>query len=120
VSRRDICRGSVREFKEETGLAVPPISAQPEIHEPDANVRCEPAPFYVDVEREGFRIPALVQFFYVRRLSTDGGITIQESEVREASWFGREDLATLATFAHVRSLALYALSNHPDAGHVRY
>ncbi|MBX6750057.1 MAG: NUDIX domain-containing protein [Micromonosporaceae bacterium] len=111
---------AVREFKEETGLTVQALSAQPEIHEPDENARCEPAPFYVDVEREGFHIPALVQFFYMRRLSTDAEITIQESEVRDASWFGREDLATLATFAQVRSLALYALSNHPDAGRVRY
>ncbi|BDH15364.1 DNA mismatch repair protein MutT [Streptomyces hygroscopicus] len=106
---------AVREFKEETGLLVEAVSSQPEIHPADANATPEPVPFYVDVEREGFATPALVQFFFIQRQPGTQGqaVEAQLEEVHGAAWFGLEDLADLKTFDQVRSLARFALLNYP-------
>ncbi len=106
---------AVREFKEETGLLVEAVSSQPVIHPPDANATPEPVPFYVDVEREGFAVPAIVQFFYVRRFAgTDGRpLSAQIAEVHDAAWFSLAELDVVPTFEQVRSLARYALRNYP-------
>ncbi|WP_131741974.1 NUDIX hydrolase [Actinomadura roseirufa] len=104
---------AVREFKEETGLLVEALSAQPVIHPPDANATPEPVPFYVDLEREGFAVPAVVQFFYVRRLAQDQELRAQLDEVHDAQWFTPGDLDDLPTFEQVRSLAQHALHNYP-------
>jgi 8-oxo-dGTP diphosphatase len=42
------------------------LSSQPVVHPPDDNAAPEPVPFYVDLEREGFAIPAVV-FVLARR-----------------------------------------------------
>lgn len=107
-----------RECFEETGLRVRVLSAAPVIHAPDANAVPEPVPFYVDVEREGFAIPALAQFFYLRMEEgqTAAQAKAQDSELHGLRWFQAEELLALKTFPQVRSLAAYALSNHPDAG----
>ncbi|MCQ8192969.1 NUDIX hydrolase [Streptomyces rugosispiralis] len=106
---------AVREFKEESGLLVEAISSQPAIHPADDNATPEPVPFYVDIEREGFAIPALVQFFYVRRQAGTGeqAVEAQLEEVHGAGWFSLEDLERLPTFEQVRSLARFALLNYP-------
>jgi len=105
-----------REFLEETGIAVNAISAAPVIHPEDENATPLPLPFYTDLEVEGFPVPALVQFFFVRRAAGDHApIRPQESEVLDARFFSAEELDDLATFDQVRSLARYALENHPDA-----
>ncbi|MDT0320073.1 NUDIX hydrolase [Streptomyces millisiae] len=106
---------AVREFKEETGLLVEAISSQPAIHPADDNAAPEPVPFYVDIEREGFPVPALVQFFFVRRQedSAEQVVEAQLEEVHGAGWFGLEDLEQLPTFEQVRSLARFALLNYP-------
>ncbi|MFI5940286.1 NUDIX domain-containing protein [Streptomyces uncialis] len=108
---------AVREFREETGLVVEAISSQPAIHPADTNATPEPVPFYADIEREGFPTPALVQFFYVRRRPGTFGRAVQAQveEVHGASWFGLEELEELRTFEQVRSLARFALLNHPTA-----
>lgn len=109
---------AVREFKEETGLVVEAISSQPAIHPADHNATPEPVPFYVDIEREGFPTPALVQFYYVRRQpgAREQAVQAQLAEVHGAAWFGLEDLDDLKTFDQVRSLARFALLNYPVAG----
>jgi 8-oxo-dGTP diphosphatase len=106
---------AVREFKEETGLLVEALSTQSVIHPADDNASPEPVPFYVDVEREGFPVPAIVQFFYVRRLTGTGEqqVSAQLAEVHEAAWFSLDDLNELPTFDQVRSLARHALRNYP-------
>ncbi|MFI0717751.1 NUDIX domain-containing protein [Streptomyces sp. NPDC021224] len=106
---------AVREFKEETGLLVEAISIHPSIHPADDNATPEPVPFYVDIEREGFAVPALAQFFYVRRRNgtEEQAVRAQLEEVHGAGWFGPEDLDRLPTFAQVRSLARFALLNYP-------
>ncbi|MGW0884490.1 NUDIX hydrolase [Streptomyces sp. NPDC002671] len=106
-----------REFKEETGLLVEAISSQPAIHPADDNATPEPVPFYVDIEREGFATPALVQFYYVRRQegTSEQPVEAQLEEVHGAGWFGLEDLEKLPTFEQVRSLARFALLNYPVA-----
>ena len=102
---------AVREFQEETGLLVEAVSSQPDIHQYDSRATPEPAPFYVDVEYD-FPIPAIVQFFYVRRTQA-GGLRVQLEEVDDAAWFSFDELDSLATFEQVRSLARHALLNYP-------
>ncbi|MFB4314411.1 NUDIX hydrolase [Actinomadura sp. 21ATH] len=109
---------AVREVTEETGLPVEALSAQPAVHPDDPGAVPEPVPFYVDIERlEGFPLPALTQFFYVRRVDGTGhrSVTPQLAEVHEAAWFGLDELAALPTFDQVRSLARFALLNYPIA-----
>lgn len=103
-----------REFREETGLEVKVISATPALVL-DENASPLPGPFYVDLEREGFRIPAITQYFFVRRVSKEQSLTAQQEEVRELKWFRLSDVAGLETFEQVRVVARYALLNHPDA-----
>ncbi|MEV6873930.1 NUDIX hydrolase [Amycolatopsis sp. NPDC051128] len=107
---------AAREFCEETGLSVTTLSASPEIHPADDNATPEPAPFYVDVEREGFKLPALVQFFFMRRADRSASIHPQLTEVHDARWFSLDELDHIKTFDQVRSLARYAIVNHPDSG----
>jgi 8-oxo-dGTP diphosphatase len=107
---------AVREVKEETGLLVEAISLQSAvIHPADGNATPEPVPFHVDVEREGFRIPALVQFYFVRRLPGQDAVPLQADleEVHEVRWFTLDELDDLPTFEQVRSLARWAIRNYP-------
>jgi 8-oxo-dGTP pyrophosphatase MutT (NUDIX family) len=106
---------AVREFKEETGLLVEAISSQPAVHPADHNATPEPVPFYVDIEREGFPTPALVQFFYVQRQAgaRKQAVEADLAEVHGAGWFGLDDIGALKTFDQVRSLARFALLNYP-------
>lgn len=108
---------AVREFKEETGLLVEAISSQPAIHPADDNATPEPVPFYADIEREGFAVPALAQFYFVRRQASAQGkaVEAQLKEVHGADWFALDDLAELRTFEQVRSLSRFALLNYPIA-----
>ncbi|MFC5188012.1 NUDIX hydrolase [Actinomadura harenae] len=109
---------AVREVKEETGLLVEAISFQPEIiHPADGNATPEPVPFHVDIEREGFRVPALVQFYFVRRLPGQDEAQLQAdlAEVYDVRWFGLDELDDLPTFEQVRSLARWAIRNYPIA-----
>ncbi|MFB8763932.1 NUDIX hydrolase [Nocardiopsis alba] len=110
---------AAREFKEETGLVVEAISTQPIIHPADGNSSPEPVPFYSDVEREGFAVPAITQFFYMQRAAGTGDSRVQAqlSEVHDAAWFSIEELDTLRTFEQVRSLARYALLHYPSREH---
>ena len=108
---------AAREFKEETGLPVRVLSSQPAvIHPPDYNATPEPVPFYVDLEREGFRVPAVAQYYFVQRLDGAAGqeLRAQQEEVYDAAWFTLTDLDDLPTFEQVRSLARFVLSNYPD------
>jgi len=105
---------AVREFKEETGLDVEAISATPILLNDD-NATALPGPFYVDLEREGFRFPAITQFFYVRRQDRSTQLRAQLEEVHEVAWFDAHDVESMRTFEQVRAICRYALQNHPDA-----
>jgi 8-oxo-dGTP pyrophosphatase MutT (NUDIX family) len=108
-----------RECLEEAGIAVEAISAMQIIHPPDDNAVPQPVPFYVDILRDGFRKPALTQYFYVRcvksQLSSDAGLSPQLEEVHDARLFAEHEIEQIVTFAQVRSLAKWALHNHPDS-----
>ncbi|WP_169583347.1 MULTISPECIES: NUDIX hydrolase [Microbacterium] len=104
---------AAREVKEETGLDVEVLSATPSLLNDD-NATALPGPFYVDVEREGFHIPAIVQFYFVRRVDREAPISAQLSEVHEVGWFDAAQIEQIPTFEQVRMLSRYALEHHPD------
>ena len=114
IPTETFAEGVAREFAEETSIEVRVISAGHSIHPADRNATPEPVPFYVDVEREGFSRPALVQFFFVERVAPTLAQPKPEiEEVFACDWFGLEDLPSLETFDQVRSVAAYALTHHP-------
>jgi 8-oxo-dGTP diphosphatase len=102
-----------REFHEETGIRVRAISAGPTIHPPDDNATPEPLPFYVDRELEGFRRPAIVQYFYVAPVDGADAPRPELAEVEECRWFAEDEVASIPTFEQVRSVACWALAHHP-------
>ena len=105
---------AAREVLEETGLDVEVISATPALIDDD-NATPLPGPFYVDLEGEGFPIPSITQFFWVRRKDRAQEITAQSQEVHDVRWFTAEEVETMQSFEQVRVLCRYALKNHPDA-----
>ncbi|MBW0252589.1 NUDIX domain-containing protein [Cellulomonas sp. PS-H5] len=105
-----------REFQEETGIYVDVVGAGSEIHPADSNACALPLPFYTDLELEGFAVPTIVQFYYVRRRAERRDEVVpQISEVHAARFFSISELSELQTFDQVRSVATYALRHHPDA-----
>jgi 8-oxo-dGTP diphosphatase len=106
-----------REVAEETGISVRAISSAPVIHPPDANATPIPVPFYVDEERERFAVPAIVHFFFVEACDTRSfALHPQLEEVQDARFFAAPELAGISTFDQVRSVAAYAIENHPTGG----
>ncbi len=105
--------GVIREFKEETGLTVEIIPALPQVFEGDDNATPLPAPFYMDVEREGFEIPHIGHYYYVREVGESVVPKHQESESYGIDWFGKDDLQSLKTFDQVRAVAAFAIDNYP-------
>lgn len=106
---------AVREVKEETGLDVEVISSQPNVSIIDTMAIADAVPFYVDIEHAFKPDPAIVQFFWVRRIcGSTLELTVQKEEAYAVDWFDAEQLKTLPTFEQVRELATYALSHHPD------
>jgi len=103
-----------REFFEETGLVVKALSAAPVIHTPDHNSTPLALPFYIDVMLEGFTTPTIGQYFYLERVG-NSEMKIQVNELDDLKWFCEEELDDIPTFEQVRSLARYALRNHPSA-----
>jgi 8-oxo-dGTP pyrophosphatase MutT (NUDIX family) len=106
---------AAREVLEETGLEVEVLSATPFLLD-DENTTPLPGPFYVDLLGEGFKIPAITQYFYVRRKDRSQSISPQLEEVHAVRWFDIDEIETIATFEEVRVLCRYALKKHPDAG----
>lgn len=104
-----------REAKEETGADVEIISSRPDINPGDTVAATEPVPFHVDVERAFKPRPAIVQFYWARRTEIGAELTAEIEEVYDIGWFSKEELETLPTFDQVRTLAAYAISNHPDS-----
>jgi 8-oxo-dGTP diphosphatase len=105
---------AAREVLEETGLYVEVLSATPALIDDD-NATPLPGPFYVDLEGEGFPIPSITQFFWVRRLDTTQDISPQFQEVHDVRWFDATEIESMPTFEQVRVLCRYALTHHPDA-----
>jgi 8-oxo-dGTP pyrophosphatase MutT (NUDIX family) len=103
----------VREFKEETSLDVEVIAAYPSAFEGDDNATPIPLPFHMDLEREGFDVPHVGHFFYVKMLNSNQNISHQESELHGFDWFTADALKDLKTFDQVRAVARYALEHYP-------
>jgi 8-oxo-dGTP pyrophosphatase MutT (NUDIX family) len=107
---------AAREVFEETGLEVDVLSSQSELNPNDDKAIADAVPFYVDIEYDFKPKPAIVQFYWVRRKAgVLSKLTAQTEEVYDVDWFNAEQLKTLATFEQVRTLAIHALSHHPDA-----
>jgi 8-oxo-dGTP pyrophosphatase MutT (NUDIX family) len=105
----------VREFKEETSLDVRIIPAYPSAFAGDSNTTSIPLPFHMDLEREGFDVPHIGHFFYVK-LARDGQeMNHQVEELHGIQWFIKVDLVDLKTFDQVRAVARFAIDNYPKS-----
>lgn len=104
----------VREWKEETGLDVEVVPAHPSAFAGDDNATPIPMPFHIDLEREGFEVPHVGHFFYVRLLNPTQSMVAEEAEVHDVRWFSEEELAEVPTFDQVRALAKYAIEHYPN------
>jgi len=103
----------VREIKEELDLDVEIVPAYPSAFAGDSNATIIPMPFHMDVETEGFDVPHLGTFFYVKRVNPEQAMKHQADELHNFGWFGLEDLENLKTFEQVRALAKFAINNYP-------
>jgi 8-oxo-dGTP pyrophosphatase MutT (NUDIX family) len=104
----------IREWKEELSLDIEVIPAHESAFAGDANATPIPMPFHIDLEREGFDVPHLGYFFYVKLKNPNQKIVIQKSELHDAKWFSKEELLTIETFDQVRALVTYALKYYPN------
>ena len=103
----------VREWKEELNIDIEILPAYKSAFEGDSNATPIPMPFYIDLEREGFDVPHIGYFFYVKSKNVSDVINIQKDELHSIGWFSENDLASLPTFEQVKSLAAYAIKNYP-------
>jgi 8-oxo-dGTP pyrophosphatase MutT (NUDIX family) len=103
-----------REFFEETSMKVKVISDAPFPFAGDDNATPIPLPFQMDLEREGFDVPHIGFFYFMKQVDAAAEPKRQESEHHEIRWFGVEDLKDLKTFEQVRALAEYAIKNYPQ------
>ncbi len=104
----------IREWKEELDLDIGILPAHESAFSGDANATPVPMPFHINLEREGFDVPHIGYFFYVRLEDSDQIITVLESELHDAKWFSKEELSTIQTFDQVRALAEYAINHFPE------
>lgn len=105
----------VREWKEELNFDIDVLPAHESAFSGDTNATPIPMPFHIDLEREGFDVPHLGYFFYVRLISNNQIIKISESELHGFGWFSKEELMALPTFEQVRALAAYAIDHYPKS-----
>jgi 8-oxo-dGTP pyrophosphatase MutT (NUDIX family) len=103
----------VREWKEELSLDVAVLPAHESAFSGDANATPIPMPFHIDLEREGFDVPHVGYFFYIKLQGGKGSVKILEKELYDAKWFSKEDISGLKTFEQVRALAKYAIDHYP-------
>ena len=103
----------VREWKEELGLNVCVLPAHESAFSGDSNATIIPMPFHIDLEHEGFDVPHIGYFFYVKLLNENEIVNLQKDELHEARWFSTDELADLPTFEQVRALAEYAIAHYP-------
>ncbi len=101
----------VREWKEELGLSVEVLPAYESAFMGDSNSTPVPMPFHIDLEREGFDVPHVGYFFYIKGVE-DQQLNLQLAEIHDAKWFSKEDLPSLETFDQVRALANYAIDHY--------
>lgn len=101
-----------REFCEETGIPVKAVSASKFAFN-DHNASAVPIPFYCDVEREGFDVPVVAQFFWMIETQINSRLKPQNTEVYDARFFTVDEIATLETFEQVRQLSSFAIDNYP-------
>jgi 8-oxo-dGTP diphosphatase len=102
----------IREVKKELSLDVVVSPAHESAFAGDANATPIPMPFHIDLEREGFDVPRIGYFFYIK-LQGSSDISVQEEELHGAGWFSKDDLPGLTTFDQVRALAAYAIDHYP-------
>ncbi len=103
----------IREWKEELNLDIEILPAHESAFSGDKNSTPIPMPFFMDLEREGFDVPHVGYFFYVKLKDSTQIVKIQESELYDSKWFVKEELESLPTFDQVRALANYAIDNYP-------
>lgn len=103
----------VREWKEELNMDVEVVPAYKSAFVGDDNSTPIPMPFHIDLEREGFDVPHIGYFFYIKLVGNSEDISLSKRELHEARWYGKEELSNLTTFDQVRALAEYAIDNYP-------
>lgn len=102
-----------REFVEETGMIVEVLPALPPAFAGDHNATPIPLPFHMDLEVEGFDVPHIGYFYFVKDTGETSEATHKELELFDLQWFSKDELIDLKTFEQVRALAKFAIDNYP-------
>ncbi len=105
----------IREWKEELNLDIEVLSAGPVAFSGDSNSTPIKLPFHIDLEREGFSVPHIGFFFYVKIKNDLDDLKLKENEVLATNWFSKESIPNLKTFDQVKALALFAIDNYPKS-----
>lgn len=103
----------IREWKEELNLDINILPAHESAYSGDETNTLIPMPFHIDLEKEGFDIPHIGYFFFVKLEIENQIIKLQKSELHNIKWFSVEEVALVSTFDQVRSLVKYAIKNYP-------
>ncbi len=103
----------VREFLEETGLRVKALAAYENGFKEDSNCKPIPIPFQMGLYREGFDVPHIGYFFFVKVTDSKFELVRQKEESLELKWFGMDEIKDLKTFDQVKVEYEYALRNYP-------
>ena len=103
----------IREWKEELNVDVEIIPAYESAFSGDSNATPIPMPFHIDLEREGFDVPHIGYFFYVKVPENQEFLSVLKKELHDVKWFTKTELSSLPTFDQVRAVAAYAIDHYP-------
>lgn len=91
-------QAAIREFFEETGISCSVLSSGRRAFAGDDNDTPLPLPFYMGLAKEGFDVPHVGYYYYMRPLTEITEMRHQKTELFGIEWYKVDDLPHLKTF----------------------